>query len=521
MNEDEVESDTSAVKESRQTEADSLPLVKDLFDLAFSLNSYIGEKELLKSNSDIFFEDLAKGNPQKIQSLFKDIEAGRGIVSSMVADCKSNSCKDFLLYFVDRFQEKTSDIIALLSPAGESLLEESNLRNLLSKIQVLALKIIAVYEVSKKQDFPLLEYLDKYLEKYRYQFIEDLLKKHTEHKNKLDLWDQPADSDNYQSDLVEYYPILHLKFIRTVFAYYTIYRFSDLEGGEKTFILGTIERVLVRLVTLQERIDLASSKITMKPEDVLQHIYALYNDLRVFCDYTRQYISEHKTFILKDKPIQLPNLSGVERKNPLQPEENLYLFIERSCAVCKYLFQTSLWEFLQKICYRLSLRLELYNIDQRDMESKAFSKGVYDIYRVPTLLYKSKLYSINPVEEEGEEPHGTVIRELLEFFGVLGLLNYEFIDGEKPLDPTRPLSPDTILIRRKPKKFKPAPPKREGEGEKTPPQPESPKRTPPVAGGGVGEGSEKKADKGKEEAKEKESKEEAKEKESKEENIFL
>jgi hypothetical protein len=216
----------------------------------------------------------------------------------------------------------------------------------------------------------------------------------------------------------------------------------------------------------------------MKTNDVLQHIYALYNDLKIFSDYTKQYTCNNKMPPLQDT-IKIPNLSGIEKKNSLDPEDTLHLFVERSCAVCKYLFQTSLWEFLQKLCHRLSLRLELHEIDQKDLESKAFSKGVYDIYRVPTLLYRSKLYIVNPAEEEGEEPHGTVIRELLAFFGVLGLLNYEFIDGEKPLDPSRSPSPDTIVIRRKAKGSKPIPPKSIAGPSPMTPAPEKPAAMPP------------------------------------------
>lgn len=148
----------------------------------------------------------------------------------------------------------------------------------------------------------------------------------------------------------------------------------------------------------------------------------------------------------------IPPLTILPSTEVATPKLPIYLFISRECAVCERLFQVELWPFLQRLCLRLSLELKL--VDTYLPEAEAFAKGVYDIIRIPVLLYKNQLYSINPAEEEGDEPHGTVIRQLLHFFGVLGAVNYEYVEAGKA-----PIYPDTIPVHKSPSPYYPRQPR--------------------------------------------------------------
>ncbi|MHA1265096.1 MAG: hypothetical protein ACTSRS_07640 [Candidatus Helarchaeota archaeon] len=420
-------------------------IIEHLFDLTLIFLKYL-KSSLLQAPVDIFADQKSSGDPQVIQGLLADLETVRGLVSKMVATSDPIICKDFFMYFVDRFIERTADLIALLHPSGKTLLKESTLHHLLQKIQLLLLKIIAIYEVFHRSTYPSLDYIQEYLSRYRYEFINELSAKIDTPKPATQLFQ--ADDDlapaHFESELVQYFPVVHMKVFRTIFAYYTIFAFSQLEATQKTYITTAIANVLDRIVEFQEHLVLVSNTIQMSPADILQDLSTLYSDLKIVTEFTETFIATHPD-LPQNFTIPRIFLPTAEDNMPTLP---VYLFTSRECPVCDRLFQVELWPFLQRLCQHLNFDLKL--IDTFLPEGTALARGVYDITRTPTLLYKRHAYPINPAKEAGPEPHGTVIRQLLNLFGVLGTVRYEYLEDEETPPTQTPIPPHRRQVRASP-----------------------------------------------------------------------
>jgi hypothetical protein len=393
--------------------------------MVFDFTKYISQANIISPQSvHPLLQDETKIDPTYVRKLLLDIEQLNGGVAEMVASIENIKCPHFFMYHVKNFQRRTNDFTQLLNASGESLLTETQIRTFLSKIQENFLKILAIYDVFNSETYPEYDYIKKYLNEYRQQIIISTLYQVEEYNKQDNLNLNPG--DKFQSEAAEFFHLIHLSMLRTLFSYLTIYEFSNLEASTKKYITDSIARALLIINQVQERLDISTKTIHLKPDDLLHNIYHIFLELKIFVNFTNKYIQDHK-FKMEIQDTRLPILDP--SNNMPGPKDMLHIFTSRKCIVCQAFFSSELWEYLQNLCHELGYKIITHDIYFPTAE--AWCKGVYGITKIPAFIFRERSIWINPEVEKGaRDPHQTMKRELLNFLGVLGLYR-EPIDDPK------------------------------------------------------------------------------------------
>ena len=412
------------------TETDSLGHLRSL---VYELTKHTNYKNVTDQMADPFSEAPLL-NADKTHAILRVIKELQGAVAGMLADHARIHDIDFFTYFTNRFQEYSGQLIEALDPSGELKISEEDLRKLLRKIQMTYLKALAVYEIYQRNEYPSITVFEEKI----IPFLEDVLDEVLQaiETNKLNQFQQ-HDQDwlrntvSFQSELVRVMPIFFLKSIRTIFMYYTLFRNSELHATIKRSITQTIARLLLRMMIIQEQIDGSKNKIDMKPGTLLKHLYRISNELERFLHFTHEYMTrfEFNTHLSFSNPAILKILQDESTSTPQNRE--IEVFTKLACPGCQMFFQSALWTFLQQVARRLSLRIRVIDLENSE-DALALSVGIYGIRRTPTLKFKDRVYKINPAKETGKNPHSRTMREILDFFNILGQYDFESsLDGPK------------------------------------------------------------------------------------------
>ncbi|NVM28283.1 MAG: hypothetical protein HWN65_05535 [Candidatus Helarchaeota archaeon] len=384
----------------------------------------IGLSEFLVTRSWIstepIFQDEVNIDPAYTQKLLQYIEKLRGAVSSIVADFNTQQLKDsfntFFMYFVNQFQKDARDLSRVLLASGESKLEEAKLFDYLTRLQVVFLKIVGIFEVIESEEYPEIKYIKDFLDKYRESLVEVVSKK-VEEAKKLEQMELEGNEKFEAQELVEFLSLLFLTITKTLFSYLTVYLITEsITPSVKHYITNSIARTLAITTDLLEYFDVSSKTVLMKPDMLLNFLFQVFAELKVFVDFTQHYIASTSFEVARQGGRATPSFLQVGED---KPKGVLELISNRKCVVCQMLYASSLWEYIQQLAHDLELQIKTYDV-QFTIDA-GWCRGVYGIRRTPTLKYQDKLYWITPVKEQGEgDPHRTVKRELLNLLGILG-----------------------------------------------------------------------------------------------------
>ena len=396
---------------------------------AYKLHNLIRSAKVTDVRGGDFFDEEITINPEYVKGLLTDLEKVRGAATRLIAQTDKSACIDEIMYFVNQFHQESGDLIDYLNVTGESLLDDDQIRAHLIKIQFHFIKIAAIYEAYHMRDYPDITFLADYLEKHRANVIETILEEVGERKVKAGLLEEGTDpeANQFKSELVEYLTIIHFKIIRILFLYFTLYQASPLDASLKKHLTSSIANAIHLLIKIQKQTNNTTNTLNIKPSDLLHDLYQIFSQLEVFTRFTQQYIQTHP-YQTQFQPAPVPIIEPLQSTQT--PKGLVEIFIDRDCRVCKQFFDGALWSFVQQVARKLALQIKLYDISEP--ENEALCQGIYDIQRVPTLKYKDGLFWINPATEEGPDPSRKAFRDVLNFFGILGLYTYEITSREVP-----------------------------------------------------------------------------------------
>ncbi|MBW1931583.1 MAG: hypothetical protein ACTSRL_14360 [Candidatus Helarchaeota archaeon] len=410
-----------------------------------AISKYVNEEQITQSTEGSFFTSSFTGQSEidsaYLQAILQELERWHGTVMKMVYQIKEEACHEFM-YFVNQFNREFYYFIELVDAPNDtksrkSTLSPSQIRVYLCRFQIILSKILGIFEVHVRKSFPPFQYIQDYLTRYRHfilTLLRDAIAQYQLQSNEFLTPNQFVD-EAFASCV----SLIHIRIIRTLSAYFVIYKYSALPPQVRALITGTIAQALHRLIILQERIETGTKTINMTPVDVRHLMYQFFSDLQKFLAFTEEYLQTEQTL----KFITIPDRFHQLFKNGASPSPlgqelaTVELFIHRKCEVCRKFFTTPLWEFLQQLTRQLGIRIRVF--DTFYSEHDAFCYGVYGINQIPSLRYQDRVYYINPAAEQGGDPHGTVKRELLDFFHVLGL--YDPAKEQIVPTPPRPKNP--------------------------------------------------------------------------------
>lgn len=405
-----------------------------------SLAKYINQEEITRSTDTTYYKDETEIAPDYIKDVFRELEQLRIHIAKMVHQIRNIACPEFM-YFVNQFDQEVTDFLELVdapknAQTRKSVLPVSQVRNYLCRLQLIYTKIIGIFELYQRDQFPNISYIREYLDRHRHtvlDMISEDIEEHELHPN-----DYYQELHHFVDEgLALSVGVIHLRIIKILISYWTIYTYSDLPPSIQGFLTGTIARALYRLTTLHEKTESATKTIYMAPVDVLHLFHQLFGELQTFLAFSEEYIVGKATRGLispSDRHQGVAGDAGSSRGIHAIAE----LFTSRKCAVCDKLFESALWGFLRQLTRQLGIRIRL--IDTYFPQHDALCYGVFGIHQIPSLRYLDRIYYINPAEQAREDPHSTVKRELLDFFGVLGIY-----DESKGLPRKRPASTDITL----------------------------------------------------------------------------
>jgi len=394
-------------------------------EMVFELSKYINRRNITTSSSaHPLLQDATAIDPGYAQDLLREVESLRGGVAVMVAHMRQTRVMQFFMYFVRRFEKIASDFLQLLYPSGKSHLTETQIRTHLGKLQRVYVKVLAIYEVSVSEDYPKYDLIEKFLigRKDLMLKVKNITEEYDKH-DKLNL--EP--SDKFQTQLTEFLYFINLTIIRELYSYLVIYKFTISNPSTCRYITDSIARALFLVMEIQERLDVSSKTVYMKPADLFLKLFSLFSELKIFLNFTKKFTAEHER--RKIFRVEVPEYPILD-PDTQEPKGQIELFTSRKCDVCQAFFNSELWTFFEKLASKMQLRIKIYDIYFPTAES--WAKGVYELANVPTIVFGDKAYWINPsVEPNNPDPHATIKRELLNFFEVLGLKKSKFFQTHR------------------------------------------------------------------------------------------
>jgi len=334
------------------------------------------------------------------------------------------NCDQFLMYFINKYQKEVLDLHDFVQSSGKSMMALNQLQVYLKRVQLTYLKIIAIASVFTPEFHPPndLKYLMKYQILNRDDFIAMIRTRIQEDATKMNFFSS-VDAEPFDTEFIQYLDTVHLRVFHILFKYYTFYKYSNLPHSTKTYILSIIARLLTLITTIHLHTLPASVTINLPDTELLEIATKLDHLLNIFIACATQSEEMPLKARFYDQFRLPPSVKwGHETHLGASKRDVLLLFTSRKCPSCQKFFDSPLWEFLLDIAKLLEFQVQIIDIIHE--ADNAICKGVYGINQTPSLLYRSHVLWLNPAEEPSPDPHATMKRELLDFFGILGLVPF-------------------------------------------------------------------------------------------------
>ncbi len=420
-----------------QTRVSQKNSINSFDSLLAQFNKLISERQITVSRSLKFsFETRepkqAKLDPYYIRRIFDLLGKLQAALSEIVLIIDRIPCREFFMFYVNRLDLEIQNFMKLHHIRGKTVLNTFDFRRFLMRIQVLFLKVLAIYELFSSPQhltYPSFNFITQYLENYWATIQKWVIKEAKLTKKRETLYSAHHKKVSLTStELTAGLFALNQKLLKTIFSYYVIYRYGRINFHIKQYISKTLARLLLYIKQLHERIDIANLQIYMNPWDLLQILTKITNKLRVF----HTFVSSHNN---NGEPLQI-DPQTIEEEN-----QSFELFSSRKCIACRALYNSPLWVFIQQLANHLHLRIKL--IDSYYLDQKALTEAIYEIPNVPAIKYKDRFYIINVGKERGLDLHATVKRELLDFFEQLGLYCEDQSQNQESGAKPEQISPNT------------------------------------------------------------------------------